>query len=230
MKAEKRKYEWKLKNRLYANKTPLLAELEKEWYEIQKTAKREELVRRVKEISFQVTKTLLFLLVLGGVFTVVLIAPKVFVVYDSFTRRRGFFNEKRLKRSLYYLKRHQYIKFVNKGKNTYEVQITKKGVEKSLSEFFDKLSLIKQPKWDGLWRIVVFDIPEKHKWEREGFRRKLSQLGLYRLQKSVFVTPYPCEKEISLFVLIFNISPYVHFIETKYLSNDGVIKKHFGLK
>src|SRR3989344_7150077 len=46
-----------------------------------------------------------------------------------------------------------------------------------------------QAKWDGLWRLVVFDISEENRKLRDLLRRKLRSLGFAMFQKSVWVTP-----------------------------------------
>ena len=62
--------------------------------------------------------------------------------------------------------------------------------------------------WDKKWRLVIFDIPEKKKPAREALREKLKDLGFAKLQDSVWVTPFPCENEIKLIKLVFNLSDF----------------------
>ena len=74
-----------------------------------------------------------------------------------------------------------------------------------------------------------FDIPEKHKWARERLRDKLQEMGCYRLQDSVFVTPYPCQKEVIMLTSLFNVTDCVRHATTQEISYDSDIKKYFGL-
>lgn len=48
--------------------------------------------------------------------------------------------------------------------------------------------LAKQP-WDGLWRMVIYDLPVKLNYKRDRLRSKLVELGFGCYQKSVYVTP-----------------------------------------
>src|SRR3989344_4076427 len=48
----------------------------------------------------------------------------------------------------------------------------------------------KSKKWDGKWRIIIFDIPQELHRERNILRRRLRSMGFYMLQKSVFIFPY----------------------------------------
>lgn len=49
--------------------------------------------------------------------------------------------------------------------------------------------------WDGRWRLVLFDIPEERRRERQNLRRYLRRRGFGCLQNSVWVTPHPVEQE-----------------------------------
>src|SRR3990167_2211250 len=64
-------------------------------------------------------------------------------------------------------------------------------------------------KWDKKWRVVIFDIPEKSRMARDALRRKLKELEFRELQKSVFVHPYECKKEIDFIIEFFNLRHYV---------------------
>lgn len=45
--------------------------------------------------------------------------------------------------------------------------------------------------WDGVWRTVVFDIPESEKRLRQELRRALANLSFGCLQKSLWISPDP---------------------------------------
>jgi len=88
---------------------------------------------------------------------------------------------------------------------------------------------IERKKWDGKWRIVVFDIPEKKKGVRNALRRKLKELGFYELQKSVFVFPYECGNEIEFIVEFFELRPYVRTGVLEKIDNTTHLKRIFKL-
>lgn len=56
-------------------------------------------------------------------------------------------------------------------------------------------------KWDGLFMIVVFDIPEGNKSTRDSLRFKLKSLGFGMLQKSVWISPYHFEEDMREFLV-----------------------------
>jgi len=89
---------------------------------------------------------------------------------------------------------------------------------------------IKKPKdWDNLWRIVIFDIPERHRAFRDIFRSHLKAIGFYELQHSVFIFPFLCKKEILTLVKLYHAEDYVRFITAKDIDNENVLKKKFSL-
>jgi DNA-binding transcriptional regulator PaaX len=87
----------------------------------------------------------------------------------------------------------------------------------------------KKEKWDGKWRMVAFDIPERFKRGRDALRHKLKNIGFRELQKSVFVFPYDCQKEMSSLVELFGLKQYVRFGVLELLDNEDVLKKIFEL-
>ncbi|MCK6462512.1 MAG: hypothetical protein L6Q29_01690 [Candidatus Pacebacteria bacterium] len=109
------------------------------------------------------------------------------------------------------------------------IVLTKEGERKALKFKLDEMEIKKPKRWDGEWRIVIFDILEKFKKAREALRRKLRELGFLELQKSVFVLPYECEDEINFIVEIFLIRPWVRFIRAKNFTNEEQLKIKFYL-
>lgn len=96
-----------------------------------------------------------------------------------------------------HLKRRGLIEEFVEGKEKY-YELTRKGKEAVASGLFQNIKLNIPEKWDGLWRVVIFDVPEKFRHSRDILRRKLFELNFYQIQKSVYVFPYECSKEISL--------------------------------
>ena len=57
-----------------------------------------------------------------------------------------------------------------------------------------------EKKWDGWWRIVIFDIIETKSWVRDRLRRKLLELGFGAWQKSVYVSPHDVAEDMKEFL------------------------------
>ncbi len=92
--------------------------------------------------------------------------------------------------------------------------------------------IVKGPlKWDGRWRGIVFDIPEKKRVVRDFLRRYLHELGCYQLQKSIWITPYNITKYLKVYIQNAKLSKWVNIIEINdiYPHNES-LKKKFSIK
>ena len=70
-------------------------------------------------------------------------------------------------------------------------------------------------KWDGKWRIVIWDVPEKRRIARDLLRYKLKQLGFKLFQKSVWGSKKNCTKELREFIKKVGIQDWVMVIESQ---------------
>ena len=87
-----------------------------------------------------------------------------------------------------------------------------------------------EPRWDGLWHIVLYDIPEKQKYARDALGNLLLQIGCFQLQKSTWITPFPCETEVQTICAHYDIDQFVSYFEAKQLKNASVLIKRFHKK
>lgn len=73
--------------------------------------------------------------------------------------------------------------------------------------------------WDGKWRLVIWDIPEKRRFARDLLRFKLKQLGFKQWQKSVWATKVNCTKLLREYIKQVGVGDWVMVIES---DNVGV--------
>lgn len=66
--------------------------------------------------------------------------------------------------------------------------------------------------WDGRWRVVIFDIPERERKIRDDFRFELKKLGLGPWQKSVWVTPFDISAELGSYLQKQNLATAVQIV------------------
>lgn len=78
------------------------------------------------------------------------------------------------------------------GQNEY-ARLTKDGKKKVYSLTLGEDTTIISPAWDGKWRIVLLDLPEVRKDEREALRYLLKKAGFLCLKNSVWISPFPYE-------------------------------------
>lgn len=90
------------------------------------------------------------------------------------------------------------------------VRLTDQGREKAV---LAKIKLDDQ-KWDGKWRLVIFDVPEKRRAVRDFLRSKLKQWNFIHLQQSVWASKKDCTKVLRDFIKHVGIEDWVMVFET----------------
>lgn len=113
--------------------------------------------------------------------------------------------------------------------SSFKLVLTKNGKQqaKTLKLLGSSINFKKPKQWDRKWRIVLFDIPEKDRLFRNILREHLYALDFFKLQHSVFVSPYPFEKPILELVALYSAEPYVRVITATAIDNETKLKKHF---
>lgn len=99
-------------------------------------------------------------------------------------------------------------------------RLTSRGSAK-IKEEIPLLKLAEKP-WDGRWRIVIFDIPEKKRFLRDALREKLLLLGFGKWQESVYLNPHQIEQEMRQYLAAKGLSFYAVCLTAKRadLGND----------
>ena len=110
-----------------------------------------------------------------------------------------------------------------------KLRLTQKGERAlramSLTQFADK----KPRRWDGKWRVLIFDIPERRRGLRIKLRLTLQSIGFVRLQDSVWVYPYDCEEFITLLKADFHVGNDLLYLIVDSIEHDSFLRKHFKL-
>lgn len=109
------------------------------------------------------------------------------------------------------------------------VKLTEKGRQQLRSWGEYKYFIKKTKKWDGKWRIIIFDIKVGKNHVRNQLRWTLKRIGFTQLQRSVWVFPYDCEDFIILLKADFKIGKDVLYLIVDKIENDNNLKSHFGL-
>ena len=146
----------------------------------------------------------------------------------ALTERCALRKSEHFVRSITYLKLRRLVSVAEK-EGQQILTLSEDGQKRVLQFDLDKIVIKKPRKWDGYWRLVLFDIPEKQKIGREALRSKLKQLGFYQLQKSCFIHPFDCKSEIDFISEMFEVSPYVNFILAKEIEGANQLMKYFNL-
>lgn len=103
------------------------------------------------------------------------------------------------------------------------------GKKTALTFNIDEMHLTRPSRWDGKWRVVLSDIPETRKAVRDTLRYQLKRLGFQELQKSVYVVPFDCNKEIEFLTELHNVRKHLRFIVADSIDNELELKRAFKL-
>ena len=178
-------------------------------------------IRRTK-----INKAIISTIGIAGALSVATVAPGVFTVLGpiKFSAQRRY----QVKGTLDRLEKYGYVTYEGKGKDM-RVRLTEKG-ERFLDLIPEGKAIIEKPKrWDGKWRIIIFDIGESKKTLRNKVRTTLVTLGFVRLQDSIWVHPYDCEDFVTLLKADFKIGKEVLYIIADKIENDKTLRSHFDL-
>ena len=89
---------------------------------------------------------------------------------------------------------------------------------------------LKKPRrWDHKWRILIYDISERKGVIRRQIMELFKQIGLYRLQDSVWVYPYDCEEIMGLLKTEFGVGKEILYIIADEIENDRHLRAEFNL-
>ncbi len=138
-------------------------------------------------------------------------AQTLFETYSGGISYKDFYN------TLYRLEQQGLIHRREQG-NKLALEITGDG-ERLLTRF--------HPERDGVWKLVIFDIPEKQKYVRVVLRAKLKSLHFKKWQNSIWISPYAMDSEIEEELKQLGKKFFVRLIKTKEINITGDLEKIF---
>lgn len=165
---------------------------------------------------------------LGAVIVVGAVAPGIFGALNKAGFMRSKHNKEKFHERLKYLKRRKLILVKDNLNGTQTVELSEKSKKIFLKYNLDEISIKPMKKWDGRWRFVMFDIPDKSRKASNALREKLKELGFYQLQKSIWIHNCPIKDEIEFICSVFNIREYVKMGEIINF-DDEAARSEFGI-
>lgn len=180
--------------------------------------------------KFGVVQKKIVLALLGGVALGFSASPSQY--FQTFRKIRKEWNkidQRNFNRSIHRLSHEKLIEEKILLDGSFRLILTEEGKKQAkIASLLGNYISFKKPKsWDGKWRVVLFDIPEKDRVFRDILREHLLALNFLKLQHSVFVSPYPFEKPILELVALYSAEPYVRVITATQIDNESKIRRHF---
>lgn len=141
-----------------------------------------------------------------------------FVRFEDFANNSGFYayhdgwdyplKKSLLSLTLKRLRENGFVDFIDDEELTF--RLTDKGRSKAL---WTKMRL-EDEEWDGKWRLVIWDIPEKRKKVRDLLRYQLKQLGFEKIQNSVWASKKNCALIVNEYIKKVGIEDWVKVMES----------------
>jgi len=138
-------------------------------------------------------------------------------------------DKNKILRGLDDLKKSNFIIQKEGGNGCVSILLSDKGKLRALNFRFRRLNSGKGKIWDGKWRMVSFNIPEGRRKGRDALRYRLKTAGFYKLQESIFIFPYECEKEVRDFIKLFKMEKYIRFGLLDFVDDGQRIAELFKL-
>lgn len=172
---------------------------------------------------------LLLLLHAGAALALTRRPDTFFKIVHSTSKEIARIDARTARRAIAALYQSKLVDYTEHKDGTVTLILTDEGKRRALRYNLATLSIPKPPRWDGWWRVVAFDIPERFMQGRKALSALLKELGFYALQKSVFIFPYECENEIDFIIETFAMRPYVRVMLVKKTDIDLHLKRKFNL-
>ncbi len=135
-----------------------------------------------------------------------------YVAFDDFVHHPmlggEYLKKSELSLALKRLRENGFVELIDD--NQIAFRLTDSGKDRAL---WLKIKNVDEP-WDGKWRLVIWDIPEKRRIARDLLRYKLKQLGFRCFQKSVWGCKKNCTKELRNFIRKVGIEDWVMVLES----------------
>lgn len=132
----------------------------------------------------------------------------------------------RTKRLLGSLERRKFIRFYRKNGRG-KIELTPEGRLHFANLKARSIKLPHMTRWDGVWRVITYDIPEKIKKNRQRFTRTIESLGMCNLEKSIYVYPHECKDQIFKIAKLYEIDKYVRYMEVINIEPDFKLQVFF---
>ncbi|MEI7621874.1 MAG: hypothetical protein WCJ51_05065 [Candidatus Moraniibacteriota bacterium] len=176
-------------------------------------------------------KFVLMTLALGGIVFAGALAPGLVTIMGEQNKKRKYVR-RNLQQAIRTLKHRKLIEIVVEKNGATRVELSNAGKKRVCEFCFESLSIKKPKKWDGKWRVLMFDIPTKpaiYNNARNALREKIKELGFVQMQKSVWVYPYECEDEILFLAEVYYVEKFIDMLVAERVMHEEKFKCKFKL-
>jgi len=142
--------------------------------------------------------------------------PAPFETPYSYIKRAGSLSPRGYYHAVYQLKKRGALQFLERRGKRF-VKLTRKG---KMDLLLSKAKIAAPRRWDGKWRMVLFDIPEVARSERDRLRTLLKANKFIQLQNSVYVSPFPLNQSAIEYLKEIKLLDYIRIARVDEFDQD----------
>ena len=185
--------------------------------------------QEIKEKIASVSKDILIAIGILGFIPIAVVAGNAvqLLKYTGLTKRpkiKTYEINKNIKRLI-----ERGLIVVKENKDHKFLEVSPKGRKLLLKYELEGFTHKKQQKWDGKYRVVIFDISETRKKARDELRKIIKGFGFICLQNSVWIYPYACIDIVELLKKYLELRVEIIYMTVDSIENDDWLRKSFKL-
>ena len=172
----------------------------------------------------------ILLLLLGGLTLGLTYSPKRYYrIVKEMRREWKNINARSLNNSIHDLYRSKLITMKEKADRTLTITLNESGKISAITRHLSKVEIPRMEKWDKKWRLLLFDVPQSMKKSRDAFRFHIKRMGFIEFQKSVFICPWECKKDVDFVIEFHGLRRFARYLIADSFDNEIDLKRQFGM-
>ena len=188
----------------------------------------EDVAKQKRERRIELAKIVLASIAVLGVVPLIAVAPGVMKIIEPFVRHKRRYRTPTYVAGVVGTLQRRGLIGVRREGGVAVARLTEKG-ERVLQKYRIKEAGQGRKRWDGKWRVVIFDIHETKRNRRDRIRHDIAHFGFLKLQQSVWVYPYDCEELVALLKADCHLGQELLYMTVEKIENDVWLKKRFHL-
>lgn len=123
-------------------------------------------------------------------------------------------NDQAVRAAISRMSKQGWVQSEKRGNRSY-YSLTEQG-QARMEEASKRIYKSESTKWDGYWRMLVYNIPENKRGLRDELRKELVWSGFGNLSNSCWITPNPLDEQIHRLVDKYDIKDYITYFKSTY--------------
>lgn len=188
-------------------------------------------IRQHHDLRMGLVKKKVMLLLLGGLSLGLSGSPSTsWKIIGAMQKEWKELNKQGAERAINSLYASRLVAIKENADGTCSLILSEKGRRRALTFNLNRIKIKTPAQWDGLWRLISFDVPVGKKEVRDSLREHLLRLGFFEVQQSLCIHPFDCVDEITYITELYDARKYVRFMLVAKADNEVQLKKFFGIK